>query len=241
MRSGRNTRSLSLSGRCPCTDSTKNTLWTSSDTVPAVSGSRNVCFRSEARSIVGDNTVFLSKVGGGVRCRSTTGYPDRAIMARIMKRRTVLAGIAGTLPARTQAKGTSSRDKFAGVWKLISIEMTVDGKTLLPYGDTPIGRLTYDAAGRVTAQVMRTGRKSSVVDPGAVGRSTDNELRDIAEGYVGYFGTFTVAANTVTHHIEGCTLPAWTGTDQTRQFEFAGNRLILRFGSNKLVRERLPR
>jgi Lipocalin-like domain len=118
--------------------------------------------------------------------------------------------------------------------------MTVEGKTVLPFGDTPIGRLTYDAAGRTTAQVMRPGRNSSVVDPSAVGRSSEDELRAIAEGYVGYFGTFTATENSVTHHIEACTLPAWTGTDQRRQFEFAGNRLTLRFGPNKLVWERLP-
>ena len=74
----------------------------------------------------------------------------------------------------------------------------------------------------------------------AVPRGTEDELRQIADGYVGYFGSFDVDGSTVTHHIEACTLPAWTGTDQKRQLEFAGTQLVLRFGPNKLVWERLP-
>ena len=148
--------------------------------------------------------------------------------------------LTGTVHAAGQVLKQSNRDALIGVWKLISIEMTVDGKKLRPYGEHPVGRLTYDAAGRTTAQVMRPGRKSSIVDPSAVGRSSEDELRQIADGYVGYFGSFAVEGNTVTHHIDACKLPAWTGTAQKRQFELDGNRLILRFGPNRLVSERLP-
>lgn len=156
-----------------------------------------------------------------------------------MKRRWVVSGIAGTLRAAGQVARSTGRDKLIGVWKLVSLEVSVQGETFLPYGDRPIGRLTYDAAGRTTAQVMRPGRKSSVVDPSAVAHSSEDEIREIADGYVGYFGSFTVDGNTATHHIEACTLPAWTGTAQRREFELTGNRLFLRFGSNKLVWERL--
>jgi hypothetical protein len=88
---------------------------------------------------------------------------------------------------------------------------------------------------------MKVGRVSNVVDPGAVTRCSENELQQIADGYVGYFGSFDVEANTVTHHIEASTLPAWTGTDQKRQFEFVCTQLVLRFGPNKLVWEHVYR
>jgi hypothetical protein len=165
---------------------------------------------------------------------------DNRLEQRNMTRRSLIPIIATAAQAAGQVSQPSNRERLIGVWKLISIEVTVEGKILYPYGEHPIGRLTYDRAGRASAHVMKLGRKSSVADPSAVAGSTEEELRQIADGYVGYFGTFEIEANTVTHHIEACTLPAWTATDQKRQFEFAGNELVLRFGSNKLVWQRLP-
>jgi hypothetical protein len=156
-----------------------------------------------------------------------------------MNRRALIPTMVGAAQAAAQVPQPSSRDRLIGVWKLISIEMMVDGKTLYPYGEHPIGRLTYDAGGHTSAHVMRPGRVSTVVDPSAVARSSKDEIRNIADGYVGYFGSFDVDDKTVTHHIEACTLPAWTGTAQKRQMEFIGTQLVLRFGSNKLVWERL--
>jgi hypothetical protein len=43
---------------------------------------------------------------------------------------------------------TINRDRLIGVWKLNSIEVRVDGNTVYPYGENPIGRLTYDTDGR---------------------------------------------------------------------------------------------
>jgi hypothetical protein len=124
----------------------------------------------------------------------------------------------------------------------LSLEVSVDGSALHPYGEHPIGRLTYDEAGRMSAQVMKPGRKSSIGDPDALANASCDELRRIVDGYVGYYGTFTLEeeSKTVIHHVESCNLPAWVGTDLTRQYEFAGAHLALSAGSTKLVWERLP-
>jgi hypothetical protein len=68
-----------------------------------------------------------------------------------------------------------------------------------------------------------------------------DELRQIADGYLGYYGTFSLneANKSVIHHVEACTLPAWIGTDQTRPYQFVGADLVLRSGSSELVWERL--
>ena len=133
------------------------------------------------------------------------------------------------------------RKQLIGAWKLVSIEMLVDGNVVYPYGDHPLGLLIYHEVGRITAQIMRPGRYSSLTDPDAIPLATASELRQIAEGYLGYFGTFTIDEenNTVTHHVEACTLPAWVGTDQQRQYEFDGSRLSLSSGPNRLVWERI--
>jgi len=134
------------------------------------------------------------------------------------------------------------RKRLIGVWKVSSIEVLADGNVLYPYGEHPVGRLTYDEAGRMSAHIMQSGRQSSVSDPDAIARASAKELRQIAEGYVAYYGSFTIDEEnrTVIHHVEACTLPAWVGTDQKRQYEFDGPRLVLRSGAHKLVWERLP-
>ena len=157
-----------------------------------------------------------------------------------MTRRHVIPGIAGVMQALGRSPEASVRKRLIGAWKLLTIEVVADGKATLPYGEHPLGRLTYDEAGRTSAQVMKPGRQSSVRDPSAVSRANEDELRQIADGYVGYYGTFTIDGGTLVHHIEACTLPAWVGTSQKREYEFAGSQLVLKFGTNKLVWERLP-
>lgn len=157
-----------------------------------------------------------------------------------MTRRHVIPGIVGATQALGRSPETSIRKRLIGAWKLVTIEVAADGKVMLPYGERPLGRLSYDEAGRTSAQVMRPGRQSSVTDPSTVSRANEDELRQIADGYVGYYGTFTIDRGTLVHHIEACTLPAWVGTDQKREYELAGNQLLLKFGTNKLVWERLP-
>src|SRR3954467_14885351 len=105
-----------------------------------------------------------------------------------MTRRTMIPTIAGAAQAAGQASHQSNRDRLIGVWKLNTIEVTLHGKTVFPYGENPIGRLMYDTAGRTSAHVMKVGRVSSVVDPAAVTNCSESELREIADGYVGYFG-----------------------------------------------------
>ena len=137
----------------------------------------------------------------------------------------------------------SSRKRIVGVWKLSSFEVSVEGNVLHPYGEHPIGRLMYDEAGRMSAHATKPGRKSSITDPLAVTSASSDELRQIADGYVGYYGTFTLDGEnkTVIHHVECCTLPAWVGTDQTRHYEFVDAHLAFSPGSGKAVWERFPR
>ncbi len=149
-----------------------------------------------------------------------------------MTRRSMIPTTASVAQAVGQTQQSSNRDRLIGAWRLLSLEMLVNGTIQYPLGEHPIERLTYDAAGRISAQLMKSGRESVITDPRAVARATEDELRQITDGY---FGSFEVDGSAVTHHIEACNLPAWTGTDQKRHLEFAGGHSILRFGPNKLV------
>lgn len=145
-----------------------------------------------------------------------------------MNRRVMLAGAMSAAAAQGKV-----RDQFLGVWKLISYtRKTADGKIDYPYSEKPVGRITYDVAGRMSAQLMKPGRKSTL--PSGVsfvlGRASTEEIAEAVGGFIAYFGTFDVdeRAGEVVHHVEACLVPSWVGTDLRRKYQFSGNRLTLR-------------
>ncbi len=146
-----------------------------------------------------------------------------------MKRRQII----GTLAAASALQAApSARDRFIGVWRLIRCESRFhDGHIEYPYGEKPVGRITYDKAGRMSAQLMRSGRRSTV--PSGVGLVAGNappdEIREAVDGFASYFGTFDIdeSTKTVTHHVQACLVPSWVGTDLNRTYQFTGNRLTL--------------
>ncbi len=150
--------------------------------------------------------------------------------------------------ASPQSAGTPNRDRFIGVWRLISCELkTKSGSVTYPYGENPIGRITYDKAGRMSAQLMRPGRRGSSHKTSAGFRASDpDELREAVNGFIAYYGTYDIdeSSRTVIHHVQACLIPSWVGTDLKRTYEFSGNRLILTAVSDdstvRLVWEREP-
>ena len=146
-----------------------------------------------------------------------------------MNRRQVIGTIG--LAAAIQAE-PAARDRFIGVWRLIRCERkSKDGRIEYPYGEKPVGRITYDRAGRMSALLMRPGRRSTVA-PGVsliAGNATGEEIREAVNGFIAYFGTFDVDESTqvVIHHVQACLVPSWVGTDLKRTYRFNDNRLVL--------------
>ena len=114
--------------------------------------------------------------------------------------------------------------RLIGTWTLISYEaIEPDGSRSLPFGHA-VGRLTYDAHGNMTGQVMRPHRA-----PVELARGAAQQIRAAYIGYIAYFGTYEAdaAAGIVVHHVVGALNPAWVGGDQVRQMRFDGERLVL--------------
>lgn len=147
------------------------------------------------------------------------------------------------------------RDKLIGVWHLVSYEMKdkPTGQVTLPYGTKPEGRITYDRAGRMSAQLMRPGRtplKGRVPQAGAfaiLATASEAELREMTGGFIAYYGTYDVSEpeRTIIHHVKGCLLPNWVGTDLRRGYEFEGDRRLTLIAdtpraTGRLVWEREP-
>ena len=149
-----------------------------------------------------------------------------------MKRFSLLLSLAALLCSAQAPKQFSTRkvtDEFVGAWKLISFERrTASGEVTYPMGPNPVGRLTYDALGRMSAQIMRPDRPKF---QGAIPASWSAEEKAAAfDGFIAYYGTFSVseADHVVIHHVEASLYPHWVGSDQRRLYEFSGSQLILR-------------
>src|SRR5262245_46157623 len=148
-----------------------------------------------------------------------------------MNRRVAISALSLAPLAAAQTKRSPARLKFLGVWRLVSCESRdkSDGEVRYPYGTNPIGRITYDEAGRMSAQLMRAGRRLVGGSPrdgsaAAIRTASAEDLREILTGFNSYFGTFDVdeAAGIVIHHVQACLIPSWVGSDLQRTYEFTG-------------------
>jgi len=119
------------------------------------------------------------------------------------------------------------RSDFAGTWALIATEWRrADGRHANPFGNDATGVLIYDAAGFMSAQIMRAGRPPLPPDrPTGI----DAAFSSAVPGYVAYFGTYDVddAARRVVHRVIGAAFPAWIGLEFSRGFRFEGDTLTL--------------
>lgn len=119
--------------------------------------------------------------------------------------------------------------RFVGTWQLLeSYSERASGRAPFPLGTKVLGRINYDAAGNMAAQLMGNNRQPfSSRDPREVG---DREYRDAFQTYTAYFGTYEIneAESSVVHHVLGATVPNWPGNDQLRYFELKDDLLILR-------------
>jgi hypothetical protein len=143
------------------------------------------------------------------------------------------------------AAGPSIQQRFIGTWKLISYEFTsTTGELSYPRGRDAVGRISYDAAGRMCVQIMQPGRPQFASDD--LRQGTPDEMIAAYRGYLAYYGTYTIdeTRGIVVHKVEASLFPNYVGTDQMRHYTFSGARLTLEaeteLGHAKLVWERLP-
>jgi hypothetical protein len=125
-----------------------------------------------------------------------------------------VAGLAGQAQSRKDV--TKVRQQLIGSYKLISYDTYGrDGTvTKAPY---TIGQISYDAAGRMSAQLMRENRQK-LSSP-----ATEAERAAAYSGFISYFGHYEldVEKRTVTHHVEGAVSPNMVGNGLVRHFEFS--------------------
>jgi Lipocalin-like domain len=139
---------------------------------------------------------------------------------------------------------TSNAEQLFGTWRLISWEERKAGlEVSYPLGADAVGQISYDPAGRMSAQLMRSNQPSFASEDWREAKA--EEKAAAWSNYFGYFGTYTIdeQASTVVHHIEGSWFPNLMGTDQIRHFRFEGERIILdadtEWGKVRIVWEKI--
>ncbi len=110
----------------------------------------------------------------------------------------------------------SGSNSIVGVWLLYSFHAELeDGTRLLPYGQTPGGRIVYTTDGFMSAHLwhpefhvkgMPAGREPS---------------------YFSYCGDWSIYGDTVRHRVHAATEPSWTGKHRLRTMVFRDDRLEL--------------
>ncbi len=123
----------------------------------------------------------------------------------------------------------SASQILVGSWRLISSEgHSSNGSIVYDQGETPTGRVMFDASGRLSLHLTDPNRRN--FESGDFLQPTPDELIEAFTGYFGYFGSYSVDedAGVVIFHVEGAAYPNYVGTDQIRFYKIEGNRLILR-------------
>ena len=116
----------------------------------------------------------------------------------------------------TRPPALRARD-LVGTWTLVAFESRdATGRVLNPLGPHPKGRLSYDAAGRMSLHLMNPDLPHFASSDRA--RGTDAEVRAAFVGYLAYYGRYEVDSlhGQVHHRVEGASFPNWVGTDLVR-------------------------
>jgi hypothetical protein len=119
-----------------------------------------------------------------------------------------------------QAKKDTKR--LVGSW--LHVGTFADGKPVPGRGAKPTGIIMYDVHGYMSCHVAPDREVTK-----AGKETTPEEAKAALDGYIAYFGTYSVdeAARTVTHHRHGSVQPG-DKADLVRGYEFVDDRLILR-------------
>jgi len=144
----------------------------------------------------------------------------------------VVIGCCEAFGYASPQSGSNARARILGAWQLESRTVRTPGGEMLDpvLGRQPLGRLFYDASGRMGLQMMRQERAQAITTPS---NPRDANNQRVVLGYDSYFGTFQLnePAGTITHHVEGSLFPEDLGKDFVRSFTIDGDIFTLSFTS----------
>ena len=150
----------------------------------------------------------------------------------------VMFGAIAAPVAQSRPDAAKLKQQLIGSYQLISY-IQIDQNGVERKTNHVAGQITYDAAGRMSAQLMPGGR----VPLPTGGAATDAQRAAAAAGYVAYFGRYEIDAErgVVTHIVEGSLSQTMLGQAMPRYFELSpdGQSLFLTTKNGDRVTGRL--
>lgn len=138
----------------------------------------------------------------------------------------ILILVISTLFPSTLAAQQSAKDQIVGTWNLVTLEYrNSSGEPTYPMGRDAVGEIIYGTDGNFAVQVMRPNRSKFSTNDFLGG--TADEKKMAFEGYIAYFGRYSMHEGYLIHHVEGSLLPNYIGSNQKRYYQLTGDRLIL--------------
>ena len=142
---------------------------------------------------------------------------------------------AAAAAATTLKAAPSARDRFPGVYKLVTYKTTgPNGQVTDNLGPDPIGRITYHKSGLMSVMLMRRERTNPPrIDINTAGadelREALRQTRTSFGGFIAYMGSYTVDEpnSNVTHHLIGGSGANFAGQDFLRRYELTDTAIIL--------------
>jgi hypothetical protein len=132
----------------------------------------------------------------------------------------------GTVALQTTvAFGQTAKD-LVGTWSFVSITVVDGEKKSEPYGSNVKGILILDGK-RFSITIMRD-QLPKIASNNRMS-ATPEENKAIVQGSIAYFGSYTVdeSGKAILIKIDASTYPNWTGTNQTRMYQWSGSELVL--------------
>lgn len=150
----------------------------------------------------------------------------------------VVFGAVAIPVAQPRPDAARMKQLLIGSYKLVSY-LRYDQNGVEQKTNHTAGQISYDATGRMSAQLMPGDRPALP----AGGTATDAQRAAAAAGYIAYFGRYEIDAErgVVTHHVEGALGQNMVGQAMPRYFEFSpdGQTLYLTVKSGDRVTGRL--
>jgi hypothetical protein len=168
----------------------------------------------------------------------------------------LLTSLASALPSTSshKPKGCSNADilkAIAGTYALVNTSSTLNGESIpdLPYGEHPVGILTYTATGWMSATITATepALRPNLTFPFQA-NDTDADWALVGKHSIGYAGPLRISSDIPANETDGqvfhgpltvANVPTWVGQNQRRNYtvfereENGSTAKYLRIGSER--------
>ncbi len=141
--------------------------------------------------------------------------------------------LAMVAPAVPSVHAHPSSSPVVGTWQIVEwwVRDGKSGDRQYPYGRQPAGLCVYDATGHVLVHVAR---RDDGLGEGRRRAFSQDELRNLVEGQLAYFGTYAVDASrgVLSEHVEHDVAREQSGRARDVPYRVDGDRLILGDGTS---------